>query len=101
MRLSLRGNRLFAKIEDQLSVAFDFIINGVKVAMPTSLLETDKNTGKVKLIKKANKGDEKFVNNKPWLKRERVETYKKGLQRRKQRKLEKENESKDQLNKPT
>ena len=95
IRLFHGRNGLFTKVEDQLSIALEFIMQGVKVAMPASLLETDKHTGKVKLNKKVNKGDEKFVNNKPWLKRERVEIYKKGVQRRKQRKLEKENESKD------
>lgn len=93
IRLSVGKNGLFDIVEDQLSVAFEFIIKGVEVTMPMTLLETDKTTGKVKLSKKVNKGNEKFADNQPWLKRERVETYKKGVQRRKQRKLEKEKEA--------
>lgn len=74
-------------VDDQISTTLQNAITQ-DIKMPKSLLEVDKNSGKLKLMKKVNQGNENFGKNEPWLKRERVDIYKAGVQRRKQRKFE-------------
>ncbi len=93
VRLCPGENRVYKSVEDQISVMLNGVVSCQHTTMPKSLLEKDENTGKLKLTKKVNEGTEGFTKSEPWLKRERVEIYKAGVQRRKQRKYEKQRES--------
>lgn len=95
VRLSSDEDRGYILVEDQISIMVNEVVQSQRTKMPTSLLEKDKNSGKLKLIKKVNEGKDGFTKNEPWLKRERVEIYKAGVQRRKQRKFEKKREVSD------
>mmetsp|Transcript_9787 Transcript_9787/g.12332 ORF Transcript_9787/g.12332 Transcript_9787/m.12332 type:complete len:126 (-) Transcript_9787:8-385(-) len=84
---------LYIFVEDQISVMLNDIVGSQCTTMPKSLLEKDETTGKLKLTKKVNEGTDNFTKSEPWLKRERVEIYKAGVHRRKQRKFEKQRKS--------
>ena len=90
VRFAKGVDSLYHPINDNISMSLGSKLNSSNVMMPMSILEVDVNTGKIKLEKQENKGKVGFVKNEPWMKRERIEVYKKGLQRRKQRKLEKD-----------
>jgi hypothetical protein len=94
IRMTSNEDGFYTNVGDNISAIWkDVISQEISTTMPKSLLETDKNTGKLKLNKKINEGNDKFVKNEPWFNRERIDTYKAGVQRRKQRKFEQQRQS--------
>lgn len=86
---------LFIADDNQIITSFCSELRSSERKMPPSLMETDERSGKSKLQKQENRGADGFGESEPWLKRERVEVYKKSVRRRKHRKHEKAKETID------
>eukprot|EP00554_Chaetoceros_debilis_P007198 CAMPEP_0194073248 /NCGR_PEP_ID=MMETSP0149-20130528/748_1 /TAXON_ID=122233 /ORGANISM="Chaetoceros debilis, Strain MM31A-1" /LENGTH=510 /DNA_ID=CAMNT_0038753241 /DNA_START=71 /DNA_END=1603 /DNA_ORIENTATION=+ len=79
----------FSNIDDcKITAAIKEVAKEEDISMPSSILEVDEVTGKLKVTKKLRVGSEGYVKHEPWMRGERVQTKKDKAKRRKKRKLE-------------
>lgn len=83
------GSRSFSILNDcSIMVAIREVAKKVDIAMPSSILEVDEVTGKLKVTKKLREESEGYIKHEPWMRGERVQMKKDKAKRRKKRKLE-------------